>query len=437
MANRRIMSSGITAVLAAALLATPAVSAWQALGSSGPAGSSSVVAVPPSASAQAAQAQVLTTQDLIDAASATLALVRNELFSATSPSVIASLTVEEGRLQSRKMALIARLATQQHHLVALIAAEAQASAAAATPGTTASLSLAAQAPPLVAAMNALSLPAAGPTASAIDAFLASQLSPLTGLGAIFVADGEAAGVDPRLLVAISGAETSFGTYGPSQAIHNPFGLGPKLVFPNWSAAIQAAADTLGGSLYRGTGLVTIAQIQARWAPLGVANDPMNLNNNWQANVDRYFADLGGNPSAAVISGGSSQLLSLASAPPAAGTEGPAAAQAAMSLLGVPNSADTPDGLNDSQLVQAVYQDQGVVLPATVAGLYAAGTHVDPLALRAGDAVFFGKTPGTVDHVGLYLGAGEFIHAPGPGQLVLVASLYDAPWSTTYVGARRY
>jgi cell wall-associated NlpC family hydrolase len=109
----------------------------------------------------------------------------------------------------------------------------------------------------------------------------------------------------------------------------------------------------------------------------------------------------------------------------------------MSLLGVPNSADTPDGLNDSQLVQAVYQDQGVVLPATVAGLYAAGTHVDPLALRAGDAVFFGKTPGTVDHVGLYLGAGEFIHAPGPGQLVLVASLYDGPWSTTYVGARRY
>ncbi len=437
MANRRTISSGIAAVLATALLATPVVSAQQALGSSAPSSSSSVVGVPPSATAEAAQAQVLTTQDLIDAASADLALVRNELFSASSPSVIASLTVEEARFQSRKMALLARLATQQRRLDELIAVEAQASAAAATPGTAASLTLVTQTPPLVAALNALSLPAPGPTASGIDAFLASQLSPLTGLGAVFVADGEATGVDPRLLVAISGAESSFGTYGPSQAIHNPFGLGPQLTFPNWSAAIQAAADTLGGNLYRGTGLVTIAQIQARWAPLGVANDPMNLNSNWQANVDRYFADLGGNPTAPVISGGSTQLLSLMPTPPVAGTEGPAAAQAAMGLLGVPNSADTPDGLNDGQLVQAVYQDQGVVLPATVAGLYATGTPVDPLALLAGDAVFFGNAPGTVDHVGLYLGAGDFIHAPGPGQLVRIASLYDAPWSTTYVGARRY
>ena len=115
---------------------------------------------------------------------------------------------------------------------------------------------------------------------------------------MFVADAEADGVDPRLLVAISGAETSFGTYGPAQTIHNPFGLGPNLRFPSWSAAIQARRRQPGrATLYRGAGLVTIPEIQARWAPLGVANDPANLNSNWQINVNHYFAELGGNPSA--------------------------------------------------------------------------------------------------------------------------------------------
>jgi cell wall-associated NlpC family hydrolase len=439
MANGRTTSPRIAAVLAAALVAAPIAGAQPLLGMSRSATSSpSVLAVPPSPTAQAAQADVLATQDLIDATSATLASVRTELFSATDPAAIGSLTAQQAQLQSRKTALVARLAVQQRTLVRLIAIEAQIGAATASQGTASTLALnGLQTPPLIAGMNAASLPAAGPTASQIDTFLGTQQSPLAGLGAIFVADGEAVGIDPRVLVAISGAETSFGTYGPSQVIHNPFGLGPSLRFPSWSAAIQGAANTLGGPLYRGSGLVTIAQIQARWAPLGVANDPLNLNNNWQANVGRYFADLGGNPAAPVITGTATQLLSLVPPPPAPGTEGPAAAQAAMGLLGVPNFADNPDGLTDAQLVQTVFQDQGVSLPATVAGLYGTGTSIAPLALRAGDAVFFGSGSGTVAHVGLYLGAGAFIHAPGPGQLVQIASLYGTPWRTTYLGARRY
>ncbi|CAN0477267.1 unnamed protein product, partial [Phaeothamnion confervicola] len=46
----------------------------------------------------------------------------------------------------------------------------------------------------------------------LDGYLASKASPLTGLGAVFVTQSRAVGLDPRLLVAISGAETSFGTY---------------------------------------------------------------------------------------------------------------------------------------------------------------------------------------------------------------------------------
>ena len=99
----------------------------------------------------------------------------------------------------------------------------------------------------------------------IDGYLASKASPLTGLGAVFVAESEAVGLDPRFLVAIAGSETSFGTYGPSQTIHNPFGMGPHIVYASWSDGIRAAAQNLGGNLYAGSGLLTIPAIQA---PLG-------------------------------------------------------------------------------------------------------------------------------------------------------------------------
>jgi len=419
----------IAALAAVAALAVPLVAAVP-LGAA--AGAPAPSSIAPAPSLQAAQAEVLATQDLIDAASATLAQVRNELFIASTPATIASLNVQQSRLQARKTVLIARLAVQQRRLNQLIAQQA------AEQASNASLALdMSTTPPVLAALTAASLPAPGPTAAAIDNFLQSQLSPLTGLGAVFVADAESVGVDPRLLVAISGAETSFGTYGPAQAIHNPFGLGPNLRFPSWSAAIAAAGGTLGGNLYRGAGLVTIPEIQSRWAPLGVANDPLNLNNNWQANVSRYYADLGGNPNGAVITAGSTQLVSLTPAAPAPGTEGPAAAQTALGLLGVPNAADSPDGLDDVQLVQTVYQDQGVSLPGTLTGLAGAGTPQALNGLRAGDAVFFADASGTIDHVGIYLGGGEFIQAPGPGQRVSIASLYDAPWRGSYSTARRY
>jgi cell wall-associated NlpC family hydrolase len=390
--------------------------------------------LPPTPIVQAAQAQVLATQDLIDAASSQLAAVRSELFTATDPSTITSLDVQQSRLQVQKTRLIARLTVQQRRLTRLIAQQARADAARA-----AALQLTAStAPPLLNAIANERLPAPGPTATAIDSFLGTRRSPLTGLGAVFVADGEAAGVDPRFIVAISGAETSFGTYGPAQTIHNPFGLGPQIIFPNWSAAIAAAASTLGGSLYRGAGLVTIPSIQSRWAPLGVANDPGGLNSNWQTNVSTYFAALGGNPNGPVMAPASNTLVSLTPTTPAVGTTGPAAARTALTLLGVPNPADSPNGLNDAQLVQTVYQDQGVSLPGTLSGLASAGVKVsDPLHLVPGDAVFFHGPSGAIVHVGLYLGAGEFIHAPGPGQRVQIASMYRSPWRTSFATARRY
>ena len=54
--------------------------------------------------------------------------------------------------------------------------------------------------------------AAGPDAGALDTFLAQHASPMTGSGATFVREGQEHGVDPVFLVAIAGAETSFGAF---------------------------------------------------------------------------------------------------------------------------------------------------------------------------------------------------------------------------------
>lgn len=135
----------------------------------------------------------------------------------------------------------------------------------------------------------------GTTAAAIDAWIARRIpgSPLVGLGASMVAGASGSGLDPRLLAAIALQETSLGTAGGGPAVHNPFGLGPGLAFPNWAAAIALAVRTLAGM--HAAGAQTIDQIAAHWAPVGATNDPTGLNANWVGGVSAAYAALGGNP----------------------------------------------------------------------------------------------------------------------------------------------
>lgn len=305
-------------------------------------------------------------------------------------------------------------------------------------------------------------------AAHLDGYLASKASPLTGLGAVFVAASDAHGLDPRLLVAIAGAETGFGTYGPSQAILNPFGMGPGLVYGSWSEAIGAAADNLGGPIYLGDGRVTIAAIQERWAPDGAANDPAGLNDNWTRNVSTYYAELGGDPLAPVFrlaapapeasladraatagarsaatrptTPGLPYRVSAVPVPGGASGAGPAAAEAAAGALGAPvaSGGDDPDeGLDAGGLVRWAYGLQGVAVPRRPAALARAGVAVPPRELRAGDVVLLAGADGAVAHAGLYLGGGQFVHAPPEGGAVMLSSLYEPAFAAAYAGARRY
>jgi hypothetical protein len=135
-------------------------------------------------------------------------------------------------------------------------------------------------------------------APGLDAVLARAASPLAGEGAVFVRESAAWGLDPRALVAIATHETILATYGPSQPIRNPFGIGPGRSFPTYADAISFAAELLSRH-YVGEGRRTLADISGQWAPIGAANDPQNLNANWTTGVGISYSRLGGDPDAPI------------------------------------------------------------------------------------------------------------------------------------------
>lgn len=99
---------------------------------------------------------------------------------------------------------------------------------------------------------------------------------------------------------------------------------------------------------------------------------------------------------------------------------------------------TRSGFDCSGLVQAVYQLNGLAMPRSVRDQYRAGTAVGGDRLTKGDLVFFSAEPGgELSHVGIYIGDGTFIHAPGSGKNVRRESLGSAYFKSHYAGARFY
>ena len=108
---------------------------------------------------------------------------------------------------------------------------------------------------------------------------------------------------------------------------------------------------------------------------------------------------------------------------------------AMQYLGVPYvwGGASPSGFDCSGLVMYVYAQVGVSLPHNAAMQYnSVGVFVSRDQLQAGDLVFFDG----LGHMGMYIGGGQFIHAPHTGDVVKISSLYDSWYASTYVGAKR-
>ena len=85
------------------------------------------------------------------------------------------------------------------------------------------------------------------------------------------------------------------------------------------------------------------------------------------------------------------------------------------------------GIDCSALVQAVFGQLGLALPRTAREQFDSrlGVYVGLEDLRPGDLLFFHTRPKPyISHVGIYLGQGQFLHAPRSGQRVEMALLDD-------------
>ena len=113
---------------------------------------------------------------------------------------------------------------------------------------------------------------------------------------------------------------------------------------------------------------------------------------------------------------------------------------ALSLLGVRyhyGGDHRATGFDCSGFVRSVYQRTlGLVLPHNAAQQSREGEKVAENKLRPGDLVFFHTLRRAFSHVGIYIGNGQFIHAPRPGQRVQIESMASPYWARRFVGARR-
>ncbi|MGW5371936.1 NlpC/P60 family protein [Streptomyces sp. NPDC004011] len=85
-------------------------------------------------------------------------------------------------------------------------------------------------------------------------------------------------------------------------------------------------------------------------------------------------------------------------------------------------ATGPGSYDCSSLTRAAWQAAGVALPRTAHEQALAGTPVTLAALEPGDLVLFFDDD---RHVGLHIGDGMMIHAPGPGSTIREESVYGA------------
>lgn len=127
--------------------------------------------------------------------------------------------------------------------------------------------------------------------------------------------------------------------------------------------------------------------------------------------------------------------------PAPGPDAPPAEKVvalAESYIGTPYrwGGSTPAGFDCSGLVQHVYGEVGLDLPRNSADQARTGRKADLRELEPGDLIFFRIDRNVISHVGIHVGGGEFVHAPGTGKSVRLDSLESEWWRRRVMGVRR-
>ncbi|MDO5058486.1 MAG: C40 family peptidase [Neisseria sp.] len=110
---------------------------------------------------------------------------------------------------------------------------------------------------------------------------------------------------------------------------------------------------------------------------------------------------------------------------------------AMDLVGTPYrwGGSSDSGFDCSGMIQFVYKNAlNVNLPRTSRDMAAASRNIGKKQLKTGDLVFFNTSGKGISHVGLYLGNGDFLHAPRSGSSVKTEKLDHPYYAKRFVKA---
>ena len=91
-----------------------------------------------------------------------------------------------------------------------------------------------------------------------------------------------------------------------------------------------------------------------------------------------------------------------------------------------------NGADCSGFVQSVFANFGIGLSRTAASQASGGTSVSLDSLQAGDLLFYSSS-GSIDHVALYIGGGQIVHAANSASGIIISNAYYS----TPVAAKRY
>lgn len=95
------------------------------------------------------------------------------------------------------------------------------------------------------------------------------------------------------------------------------------------------------------------------------------------------------------------------------------------------------GIDCSYFAKLVYKSLGIKLPRSSYYQFKCGEKIKSDELEIGDLVFFRKGKrGRINHVGIYFGNNEFIHATRGAQRVTISNLSEKYYQRHYAGARR-
>lgn len=112
---------------------------------------------------------------------------------------------------------------------------------------------------------------------------------------------------------------------------------------------------------------------------------------------------------------------------------------ALALVDVPYryGGRTPAGFDCSGYVGYVFSESvGLSLPRRAEDMGRVGEKLDRNELAPGDLVFFNTLGRRFSHVGIYVGDGQFAHAPARRGRVRVERIDEPYWRARYNGARR-